>query len=121
MKQLFAFTTLAVAGMLLSSCVQKVGERSSQDGRTITEILANSPVAAQRVVVGEDTVVVARLAEEPEPVTLLASEMFDDVELIKLEDTEEALTGGGKHGFPKITLLFMMVIMSGFTTVKESL
>ena len=95
MKQLITFTALAVAALLLPSCGQKGGGQSSQEGRTISEILADSPVAAQRVVVGEDTVVVARLDEEPKPVTLLASEMFDEFELIKLEDTEGALTGGG--------------------------
>lgn len=96
MKQLITFTALAVAGILLPSCGQKGIGQSSHDGRSISEILTDSPIAAQRVVVGEDTVVVARLDEEPEPVTLLASEMFDEFELIKLEDTEDALTGGGK-------------------------
>ncbi|MDE7346319.1 MAG: 6-bladed beta-propeller [Muribaculaceae bacterium] len=95
MKQLITFTALAAAAMLLPSCGQKGGGQSSQEGRTISEILADSPVAAQRVLVGEDTMVVARLTEAPEPVTLLASEMFDEFELIKLEDTEGALTGGG--------------------------
>ncbi|MDE6290620.1 MAG: 6-bladed beta-propeller, partial [Muribaculaceae bacterium] len=45
---------------------------------------------------GKDTVVSAKLTVKPEPVMILASEMFDEFELIKLEDTEEALTGGGK-------------------------
>ena len=96
MKQLITFTALAVATMLLPSCSQKESGRSPHDERSISEILIDSPMAAQRVVVGEDTVVVARLTEAPEPVTLLASEMFDEFELLKLEDTEAALTGGGK-------------------------
>lgn len=96
MKHLITITALAVAGMMLPSCTHKGDGRSSKDGRSISEIFAYSPVAAQRTVVGEDTVVVARVTEEPEPVTLLASEMFDDFELVKLEDSEDALTGGGK-------------------------
>lgn len=96
MKPLITFTAFAATALMLSSCGQKGSRQSSQEGRSISEILADSPVAAQRVVVGGDTVVVARLTEEPDPVTLLASEMFDEFELIKLEGSEDALTAGGK-------------------------
>lgn len=89
------FSMALCAGMLMS-CHRQTSKKHLQDEFPVSEVLVDAPVAAKRVVVGEDTVVVAKLTEEPTPVAILASEVFDEFELIKLEDTDEAMTGGGQ-------------------------
>lgn len=91
MKKSLTFLTLTATTLLLSACGSKGNGHSSN----LSEVFANSPVAAEKVVVGEDTVVVGKILAETEPVTLLSSEVFDEFNLIKLEDTDDALTGGG--------------------------
>lgn len=92
-------STAAYAILLLSCGCKSQGQssnRNPQDEHPVSTALAESPVVAESVVVGEDTVIVAKVTEIPDPVAILASEVFDEFELIKLEDSEEALTGGGK-------------------------
>lgn len=100
MKTSVKFLSMAICAVALMSCGSKSNSKQSKkysmDEHPVSEVLADAPVIAKRVVVGEDSVVVAKLTEEPKPVTLLASQMFDEFELIKLEDTDEAMTGGGK-------------------------
>lgn len=100
MKTSVTLFSAAACTVLLLSCgcknQSKSSNRNLQDEHPVSSVLADSPIVAERVVVGEDTVVVAKVTEMPDPVAILASEVFDEFELIKLEDSEEALTGGGK-------------------------
>lgn len=94
MKQTNLLSVMALISLTLASCVG--GNQVNQSGRSMADVLKNSPVVAEKVVIGEDTVVVGKITSEVDPLTLLASEMFDEFELVKLEDSDEALTGGGK-------------------------
>lgn len=93
MKLTQQLPVMAIFTLALASCGG--GNKGNQSGRLLSDVLENSPIVAEKVVIGNDTVVVGKLASEIAPVTLLASEMFDEFELVKLEDSDEALTGGG--------------------------
>lgn len=61
----------------------------------LSKTFAEAPVAAQTVAVGSDSMIVGKLSSVPEPVTLRASDILDDVELVKLESSDEATVGQG--------------------------
>ncbi|MDE7460651.1 MAG: 6-bladed beta-propeller [Paramuribaculum sp.] len=89
----------AITGMLCALC--SCGSKSAPQrdfpfsANPSSKSFAEAPVSAERVVVGSDTLIVGRLTSSPETVTLLASELMDDLEIVKLENTDEALVGGG--------------------------
>lgn len=80
----------------LSACESKSsGNNLPLSSNPSARVFAEAPVAASRVIIDGDTVVVGKLTSKPETVTLLASEMLDDLKLVRLENTDEALVGGG--------------------------
>ena len=80
----------------LSACESKPsGNNSHLSSNPSARVFAEAPVAASRVIIDGDTVVVGKLTSKPETVTLLASEMFDDLKFVRLENSDEALVGGG--------------------------
>lgn len=92
-----ACSLCAVIAVLVTSCGQKTAPQRDFpfSANPSSKSFAEAPVAAKRVVSGTDTIVVGKLTSNPETVTLLASELLDNLELVKLEDSDEALVGGG--------------------------
>ena len=82
--QLFFFTALVIS--LVSSCKGRVAGPAN--------VLEDCEVIASRVVTAQgDTVVSCRVADVKEAVTLPLSAIVDSLEIIKLDDREEALIG----------------------------
>ena len=83
-----ALTSLSVVlfSFFICSCVEQV--------REVADALGKCPVVASRVVTAQgDTVVSCRVADVKETVTLPLSAIVDSLEIIKLDDREEALIG----------------------------
>ena len=83
-----ALTSLSVVlfSFFICSCVEQV--------REVADALGKCPVVASRVVTAQgDTVVSCRVADVKEAVTLPLSAIVDSLEIIKLDDREEALIG----------------------------
>ena len=83
-----ALTSLSVVlfSFFICSCVEQ--------GREVADALGKCPVVASRVVTAQgDTVVSCRVADVKETVTLPLSDIVDSLEIIKLDNREEALMG----------------------------
>ena len=83
-----ALTSLSVVlfSFFICSCVEQV--------REVADALGKCPVVASRVVTAQgDTVVSCRVADVKETVTLPLSAIVDSLEIIKLDNREEALIG----------------------------
>ena len=55
----------------------------------------NGNIIARQEVVGEDTIIICSLDEVSKSLTIKVSDLVDSLELIKLENTEDALVGEG--------------------------
>ncbi len=90
---------VALAAMLLamSSCGPNEQAKGSLpfSANPSSKSFAEAQVVAERVAVGSDTIVVGKLTSAPETVTLLATELLDDLEIVKLENSDDATVGGG--------------------------
>ena len=82
------FSTLSVVlfSFFICSCMEQ--------GREVAAALGKCPVVASRVVTAQgDTVVSCREADVKESITLPLSDIVDSLEIIKLDNREEALMG----------------------------
>ena len=83
-----ALTSLSVVlfSFFICSCVEQ--------GREVADALGKCPVVASRVVSAQgDTVVSCRVADVKVTITLPLSDIVDSLEIIKLDNREEALMG----------------------------
>lgn len=84
-------TAPAAAGalaLLLSAC-------SGTDSTRYDNILTTLPVVAEKVAVGNDSMIVAELPSTAEPVIIPASAIMDGLEIVKLDNADDALVGLG--------------------------
>ncbi|MCM1451917.1 MAG: 6-bladed beta-propeller [Clostridium sp.] len=97
MKTILKLALATSVALAMASCGSK-SEKSRNNGVTNPSMLAleEAPVAGELVAVGDDSVIVISLKAEPKPVTIKASDALDDLRLIKLEPSDEALVGVGK-------------------------
>lgn len=89
--------TLAAMLLAIASCGSHEKNKGSLpfSSNPSSKSFAEAPVVAERVAVGSDTIVVGKLTSTPETVTLLATELLDDLEIVKLENSDNATVGGG--------------------------
>lgn len=92
--------TLLMAGAMFgfASCGSK-GKQEGGGEATMRGSLAEMPVAATQRVVNGDTVVVADMQGTDKVYEIKGSDVFDSVELIRLDNADEALVGGGRVWF----------------------
>lgn len=97
MKQIHITSLLAVVAAVLTGCGSGSSSKGEFSGSAnpISKTFAEAPVVAQAVAHGSDTLIVGKLTSAPEQVTLIASDVLDDIELVKLENSDEAVVGRG--------------------------
>lgn len=111
---------LTVVGFLMSgvgACSSKGGAAHgvSEDDATVEGSIASMPVVAEKIVTASgDTVVVADPSKGGDVVALKATELIDDLKLLKLDNSEEALIRPGQ------TWIFAKrIIAYDGTTIKQ--
>lgn len=113
MKTIINILVTMAAGMcVVSSCGGGSSSKGEFTGSStpLSKTFADAPVAAQTVAVGSDSMIVGKLSSVPEPVTLRASDILDDVELVKLESSDEATVG---QGFVWVTYKRILIYSDG--------
>lgn len=90
MKQILDFSGLVLMSLALAGCGGTAKQSIGKTGR-----LDTMPVIAERLQYGSDSIVVADLSSLDAPVTLRLSDLVETLEVIRLENSDEALVGGG--------------------------
>lgn len=81
----------SIMGGLTGSCGS---DKNKTDAGAVAS-LNDCPVVAEKVVSGNDTLIVADINLADETIILKLSDIADDIKLIKLDNSDEALTGQG--------------------------
>lgn len=92
MKTIYTFAA-AVLAVAVVSCAKKQSDSAPGSDSGLFE---DAPVVAEKKVVNGDTVIVVNLKEKPEVMRINASELFEDLRLVKLENSEEAMISDGE-------------------------
>ncbi|MCM1111382.1 MAG: 6-bladed beta-propeller [Clostridium sp.] len=94
MKNLIRTSAAIVCMLCMLSCAS--GTNNAETGTPSTDLIADAPVVGTRTAVGEDSLVVISLDHQPETITIRASDLVDDLRIVKLESTDDAIVGPGK-------------------------
>lgn len=86
----YAFAGAIAIGIL--SC----GSKQDKNQPDAVGNLGNAPIVAEKVLAGNDTVIVVDVsAADRSPVSLKLSDLADDIEIVRLENNNEAFVGEG--------------------------
>ncbi len=84
----------AATGLLLAATSCGTGGKTDNNGGIVTTSGEMKKVAERVALPGGDSLIVVRLTDTPDPVVLRASDLMDDIRLIRLDNsTEDALVG----------------------------
>lgn len=95
MRSIILPSALAAMAMLAASCGSSSQDSRAESGNAASKALIDAPVVAQKVPLGNDSIIVAKISSMPETVTIPASDILDDLKLVKLENKDEAIVGSG--------------------------
>lgn len=103
MKLSFSFSSIIGLALITASCSGsgKNGSDNSEAQNStstavVTKAFAESPVVGERKLIGTDSVAVIILNKKPEKVVLKASDIMDDLRIVRLENSDDAVVGSGK-------------------------